>query len=159
MSEIGTVRGASGRIYLAARYSRREELCVYADELRAAGLIVTSRWLLGEHQWDGDAAEVARAYEERGELWPATVRFAVDDWEDLTSAGTLVSFTEPTRSVSSSRGGRHVEHGIALGRGMRVLVVGHLENVFHLLPGTEFHPTWESARAALLVGVSAGVAR
>jgi hypothetical protein len=146
-------------VYLAARYSRRKEICVYAEELRAADVIVTSRWLLGELQWDGGAAAVAEAYEQRGELWPEAVRFAMDDWEDLTTAETLVSFTEPMRSVSSSRGGRHVEHGIALGRGMRVLVVGHLENVFHLLPGTEFHRTWESARDALIAGVAAGAAR
>ena len=35
------------KIYLAARYSRIEELNVYAQELRDMGYEVTSRWLLG----------------------------------------------------------------------------------------------------------------
>jgi hypothetical protein len=40
------------RVYLAARYSRREELCRYADDLRAIGHTITSRWLDGNHQVD-----------------------------------------------------------------------------------------------------------
>lgn len=36
------------RIYLAARYSRREELLGYRADLEAAGHIVTSRWLAGD---------------------------------------------------------------------------------------------------------------
>ena len=36
------------KVYLAARYSRRDELNGYADELRAAGHRVDARWLRGE---------------------------------------------------------------------------------------------------------------
>ena len=35
------------KIYLAARYSRMEELRGYADELAAAGHVITSRWICG----------------------------------------------------------------------------------------------------------------
>lgn len=37
-------------IYLAARYSRRLELCGYREQLRAAGHKVQAVWLDGEHQ-------------------------------------------------------------------------------------------------------------
>lgn len=37
------------KIYLAARYGRREELAGYRKELEAEGHIVTSRWLRGNH--------------------------------------------------------------------------------------------------------------
>ncbi|HZZ79637.1 MAG TPA: hypothetical protein VFE62_14045 [Gemmataceae bacterium] len=37
-------------IYLAARYSRRVELCGYREQLRAMGHTVDAVWLNGEHQ-------------------------------------------------------------------------------------------------------------
>jgi hypothetical protein len=37
-------------IYLAARYSRRLELCGYREQLRAMGHVVDTVWLNGEHQ-------------------------------------------------------------------------------------------------------------
>ena len=43
-------RGDGMRIYLAARYSRLEELTGYADDLRAIGHRVEARWLLGSQQ-------------------------------------------------------------------------------------------------------------
>ena len=50
--------------------------------------------------------------------------------------------TEPPREPSSSRGGRHVEFGIALARSKRLIVVGHRENVFHWLHMVEFYSEW-----------------
>jgi len=45
----GVFRAGGGRVkvYLAARYSRGPELVGYRSELRAAGHVVTSRWLNG----------------------------------------------------------------------------------------------------------------
>jgi hypothetical protein len=37
------------KIYLAARYSRRPEMCRYAQQLENLGYEVTSRWLNGTH--------------------------------------------------------------------------------------------------------------
>ena len=128
--------------YLAARYSRREELCAYKADLEARGHSVPARWLLGEHQVHG--LEAARAIEASGPV-PAeqAVLFAEDDMEDLLAADVLVNFTEPPRS-SATRGARHVELGIALGlrraasmfdaQVRRIFIVGPLENVFHALP-------------------------
>ena len=132
--------------YLAGRYSRREELAGYAAQLdRTFGpsWSVKATWLLGSHQWDG--AGEAKAAEV---IPPEALRFAEDDWRDVTAASAVVCFTEPPRQTSS-RGGRHVEMGIALGMGKPVIVVGHRENVFCLLPQVEFCPTWDGAVVAL----------
>lgn len=146
------------RIYLAARYSRREELCIYRDQLRAIGHDVQARWLDGKHQLsdkgvpigDGGEALVEGVDDGSTQVQNAELRakFACDDWEDVTGAEVVVSFTEPPRS-NASRGGRHVEFGIALARESRVIVVGYRENIFHWLPQVEFFDTWEAARAQI----------
>lgn len=63
-------------------------------------------------------------------------RFADEDFCDLGSASVLVCFTEEPRTTNS-RGGRHVEFGIALGMGKPCVVVGPYETVFHCLPWVE----------------------
>lgn len=150
--------------YLAARYSRREELCEYKPALEARGHLVPARWLLGEHQVHG--VEAARAVQGDGPF-PAdqAVRFAEDDMEDLLAADVLVAFRETPRHVAT-RGGRHVEFGVALGlrrAGLgrpAIFVVGPLENVFHALPEVDGRfDTWAGFLAALdagRVGVSCG---
>ncbi len=137
------------RVYLAARYGRREELLARAGELTADGHTVTSRWLLGNQQWDAATLAAATALEERRETPPEAARFAVDDWADVRAADVLILFTEPPGSAAGTRGGRHVEFGMAYALGKHCLVVGGRENVFHLLPGVEHHPTWERARRRL----------
>jgi len=129
------------KIYLASRYSRFREMQGYRDELESAGHVVTSRWINGDHQIDDQGLSVQAKEAER-------IRFASEDRDDLLTADCVVSFTEAPRS-SNSRGGRHVEHGMALALGKRVMVVGHRENVFHCLPEVEFFPAWQDARAAL----------
>ena len=130
------------KIYLASRYSRFPEMQSYRSELERAGFSVTSRWINGGHQMDSagmstQAGEVNR------------MQFAQEDYDDLCSADCVISFTEEPRTMSNSRGGRHVEHGMAIALGKRVIVVGHRENIFHCLPQVEFFPTWEDAQAAL----------
>lgn len=151
------------RIYLAARYSRREELCGYRTQLQEQGHAVTSRWLNGAHQISdvgvpiGDKGEAlvegddGTANEEAAALRSA---FATEDVADVWDANCIVSFTEPPRA-GHSRGGRHVEYGIALGMWqdgyeMRICVVGHRENLFHWLPNVEFYTTWDECFEALI---------
>jgi hypothetical protein len=139
------------RIYLAARYGRREELCRYRDELRAEGHDVQARWLNGKHQISDAGVPLGAHGEAAVEGTSAEhallrAKFARDDWEDVTGADVVISFTEAPRTAAS-RGGRHVEYGIALARGARVIVVGHRENIFHWLPQVEFCLTWEAAKA------------
>lgn len=153
------------KIYLAARYSRREELCGYRTELLERGYRVESRWLNGEHQLSNDgtpigeggealvegtlrSGEVLSECEQSERAAALRTRFALDDWEDVNSAELVINFTEPPRS-KANRGGRHVEFGIALARRARVIVVGYRENIFHWLPGVEFFETWDAAREAI----------
>jgi hypothetical protein len=123
------------RVYLAARYSRWQELAGYAEELRAIGYEVTSRWIKGDHELRADG---------QGEADHWAVVWASEDREDLLAADIVVSFTEGADVPGRARGGRHVEFGMALETGKRLLVVGPRENVFHHLPGVERFADWPS---------------
>jgi len=150
------------KIYLAACYSRRVELLGYRAELEAMGYVVTSRWLNGSHQISssgvpiGDSGEALIEGDDGGQSEEAKrlrQSFAQEDVADLDEATVIIAFTEPPRSTAS-RGGRHVEFGVALGWSMsdgdyRLIVVGYRENLFHWLPAVEFYATWEEAKAAL----------
>ena len=141
----------STKIYLAARYSRREELCGYRAELRELGFEVTSRWLDGAHQISDTGeplGEVGERAVERGVA--SAAHFAIEDFTDLVRCDICVSFTEPPRS-SANRGGRHVEFGVAIAEAKRLMVVGYRENVFHWLPKVEFFESWRDCRTVLEV--------
>lgn len=142
-------------IYLAARYSRRAELCGYRDTLTAMGHIVTSRWLNGDHQISDNGQPIGETGEaliegDDGSTSPKAIalreRFAQEDIKDVKDADILIAFTEPPRS-NASRGGRHVELGIALGLGIKVWVIGHRENIFCWLPEVSFFPSIYEALA------------
>jgi hypothetical protein len=146
------------KIYLAARYSRREELCGYREELRDLGHDVQARWLDGKHQLtsrgqsigEGGEAVVEGVADGSSQVEDASLRgkFAKDDLDDVKAAELLVAFTEAPRS-NSSRGGRHVEFGIALALGIRLITVGPRENIFHWLPVIEQFNTWGEAKKAI----------
>lgn len=153
------------RIYLAARYSRREELCSYREELRRMGHDVQARWLDGGHQISDQGIPIGQHGEAlvEGDLCSGEIlsedarsrqaaalraKFANDDFEDVTTASCLIAFTELPRS-SPSRGGRHVEFGIALAYMCRIIIVGPRENIFHWLDEVEVYGTWDQAKANL----------
>ena len=124
------------KVYFASRYSRHLEMQEYCRIItRDSNSIVTSRWIWGNHQIDDKGLSQETRQEERE-------RFAREDYEDLMNADLVISFTEVPRSTNS-RGGRHVEFGIALGCGKRVVVIGYRENVFHCLPQVEFYASFE----------------
>lgn len=120
------------KIYLASRYSRREELCGYREQLRAAGHDVDVRWLSGNHTIDsvadGDSGSA------RADTVAKRQQFAVEDLQDIRNSDLLIAFTEPERT-GPTRGGRHVELGYALGDGKPVIICGPRENIFCWLPG------------------------
>lgn len=127
--------------YIAARYDRREEICIYADEIRELGYEVNSRWLLGTHQIHPNAEKVdIDKHPEHGVTLDARP-FAEDDVADVAACDTLIFFSEPPDS-HSKRGGRHVEFGMALAQSKRIIVIGDRENVFHCLPKIERFNTW-----------------
>lgn len=130
------------QVYLAARYSRREEMLGYAGQLEAFGYTVTARWITGIHEKPG-APNDGPSYTDA-----ERAHFASEDLADLRAADILIAFTEPAHA-GPARGGRHVELGYALASGHRVIVVGHRENVFCCLPEVEFHGSWESCCAML----------
>lgn len=121
-------------IYLAARYTRHPELQTYARELKDLGHRITSRWILGGHQITDDGLSAEGTAEQR-------IRFAREDYEDLINADLSIHFTEKPRT-GPTRGGRHVEFGIALEKQQRIIVVGFRENIFHCLQQVEFFETW-----------------
>jgi len=126
------------RYYFAGAYARRAELARRADEMEAAGIgaEVHSRWLT-DPQEAADAGFSADHLTDAGRVARAW-QFAERDLIDLTSCEAIVSFTG-----EGARGGRHVEHGVALDMRigshprMRLIVVGPREHVFHCHPMTE----------------------
>lgn len=125
------------KTYIAAMYSRRVEMLDYAGQLTRAGHTVTSRWLNGTHEAaDGDKSQ-----------WGD---FASDDLEDISKAECLILFTE---THTPPRNSRMVEMGYALGIGVRVVVVGPIENVFCQLPDVLRYASWEDLAAAWKLSV------
>jgi hypothetical protein len=122
------------KFYLAASYARRREMQGIAAALEAFGPQVTSRWVRGDHELDDGLTNEAKA--------GLNARFGGEDIEDIHAADVVVSFTEPPQSAYA-RGGRHVEFGVAVASGKRLIVIGYRENVFHWLPQIEFYERWE----------------
>jgi len=151
------------KIYLAARYSRREQLCELRDQLKRMGHEVTSRWL--QTEWVNRPDQSSAAPPEY------RAKYAQIDLEDVDAADVVVSFTDPPAGTCpkceglgdivwpaedggsprmrcpecqgkgytrSGRGGRHVEFGYAMAKGKRLIVVGYRENLFHEHPSVEF---------------------
>ena len=137
------------RIYLASRYSRIDEMNKHATELRSIGYTVDARWLNGNHQLHEGAEEVEN---NPGSITQKAMLFAQDDLDDLIASNMVICFTEISYSQDSvSRGGRHVELGLALmwnyksilSLQKQILLVGPRENVFYCLPNIKQFTTWE----------------
>lgn len=133
------------KIYLAARYSRNDEMRDVRDVLTALGHEVTSRWI---DQHGGSLLESIVA--ERLNTGPAECsKYAEIDVADLMAADTVISFTS---AEGGGKGGRHVELGLALGLAKRVIICGPRENVFHTLPAVEWYPDWQRLVMAMTGG-------
>ena len=128
------------KIYLAARYSRHPEMQHIAHALMVQGHDVTSRWIWGAHQTLDESLL-------HPEVRSDSQRFAQEDIADLEAAECFIGFSEAIRQPS--RGGRHVELGMALALGKRICVVGGLEHVFHTLAHVEHYATLEALLQAL----------
>ena len=103
------------KVYMAALFSRREEMEDKAIFLRASGYQVVSSWVFG------------------GEEGLARSDIAVLDLDDVEKADILLAFSHP-RGTHTPGGGRHIEFGYALARGKICVVIGPRENVFHEHP-------------------------
>lgn len=112
------------KAYLAARYSRRDEMCEYAVELAEEfGVRVTSRWLAEQEPLNSQMGQHSEEF---------YIKTAYVDILDIEMADVLIFFAEDPL-IGVPRGGRHVEFGYALATGKKIFVVGPKENVFHYL--------------------------
>lgn len=98
------------KIYLAGRYSDRVKLLGIAKTLEGQGrnINATPIWLTGEN----------------GGTWP--IECAANDMNDLFASDLLLFFSEST----GRNGGSLVELGMAIAKGIPVVVVGRYTNVF-----------------------------
>ena len=125
------------KIYLAARYQRKDEMAAWGNVLKRFGHEVTSTWIYGG---------------EEGLTRPQIARL---DLNDVARAEAVMSFTE-TAGAAVSRGGRHVEFGYGLALGLKMIIIGEKENVFHELDGIEICPTlddWIAQQEDAIVGL------
>jgi hypothetical protein len=115
------------KIYLAARYSRKDEMAILADRLKDDGHEITSKWNYGNEA--GMSREAV----------------ALMDYEDVERADTLVLFTERLGSYNRG-GGRHFEFGEAYALNKDCFVVGEQEHVFCHLPKVIQFNSFEECR-------------
>jgi len=123
------------KIYIAARFSRRPECNALAHKLIAKGHIITSRWV------KPDSDHVAPTGLSKQAADKERQRFALEDLEDVLACDGMVSLMEEPRN--NSRGGRHVEFGIAVGLEKALFIIGPRETVFHHLPSVKHFDTLE----------------
>jgi nucleoside 2-deoxyribosyltransferase len=107
------------RIYLAARFGRRDELREIARALRRLGYVVTSSWL--EQQEDAIDS-------------PDSPHLAALDLREIGECDVFVAFTDHPGTPGAERGGRHVEFGAAAVLGKMIVICGPVEHLFHRLP-------------------------
>ena len=124
------------KIYLAARWMRRDEMSVYADILKDDGHEITSTWVYGNEE--GLTREGA----------------AMLDFNDVKRADTFIGFNEGKGTLFTG-GGRHTEFGLAYAWGHECLFVNNFqrsreyEQIFHSLPKLGHHETFNEVREYL----------
>lgn len=111
------------RIYLAARYSRREELRQVACMLVERGHKVVSEWVFR----DDDELSVDRLESSARQAH----RVADRDVRGIQSCDLLVQFS----GDGTTQGGKHFELALAWAYRKECVIVGPPENLFQFLPG------------------------
>jgi len=126
------------KIYLASRYSRREEMEVHARDLQDLGFEIASKWVWG-------AQDILANPQEAKQM-------ATQDRADVLRSDLVINFAE-AKEVDYPRGSRHTEFGMAYQAGKVCYVVGRwgteLENIFHNLEGVVIFENWETIYAHL----------
>lgn len=122
------------RVYIASRYSRRDEMRNVAEQLSERGFIVSSTWLQEDYPLNMNLDGLTP--EQHAEI-------ATQDLEDVISSDKLIFFAEDQNN-QPPRGGRHCEFGYALALGIDIYIVGNRENIFHYLPNLKVVPNLEA---------------
>lgn len=120
------------RVYIAARYTRKEEMKEVRRKLSEIGIASTSNWLEEPHSATTQLTELTNEQ---------NTEYAEADLRDIDRADHVLFFSE---ADLTPRGGRHVEFGYALAQGKRIHVVGPKENIFHYLPTVTNYDTLEA---------------
>jgi hypothetical protein len=121
------------KMYLTARFARRDEMATYAEDLNRLGHTVTSRWLAVEFDPETPLSH------------PRWSQLAQQDVDDIRRADALICFTE----TGGGGAARQVEFGIGLGLGKRIYIVGNAEHLFHTLAQLEVYSEWNTLVGAL----------
>lgn len=111
-------------IYIAGRYSRRNEFRQVRDKLIKRGYCITSNWLNENEPLQSQMGQKSSG-------WYYDTQAV--DLLDIFRANAVLFFSEDPL-VGTPRGGRHVEFGYALGLLKPIYVIGPKENVFHYNP-------------------------
>lgn len=120
------------KVYMGARYARRHELRVYSSQGNGVGVENVGRWIYFDLPQDADTHALAKE--------------AQRDWDDVVKAEAFVLFTEDAEPADApSKGGMHVELGIALAHRKRIIIVGPPGNLYHHLGGIKQFATWAQA--------------
>ncbi len=122
------------KVYLAARFSKRPIVEAWGKALEHHGFEIVSRW--SQRDSDHKLVDGLSPQAEDSERQ----RFAIEDIEDIDKAHICLSLMEEPRN--NSRGGRHIEFGYALGKGLDLWIVGPRETVFHHLPQVHCFDDW-----------------
>ena len=110
------------KAYIAASFKRRDEILI-AEKVLSPFFDIVSTW----------TKEVEVGYFDD----VSNQRKATQDMYDLDRADMLIHF-------SNGEGcGNMTELGIAINKGLKIVVIGQRKSIFHWLPSIEFYETLE----------------
>ena len=134
------------RVYLAAAWSRKDEIKKIADELIELGVDVQAQWLSEPAIFPADVSK-AFFLQQRAEI----------DVNDILQCDLLVRFSDDltgqTVPASLATGSRMFEMGLAWQAGKEIIVVGGYQCVFDYLEGVIHVRDVEDLKMQLLAPV------
>jgi nucleoside 2-deoxyribosyltransferase len=132
------------RVYVAARYARKNEMKMIASAIKEAGAILSTDWFNEAADPNIDLDAVSDDHCEA---------IAERDLNEMRQSDLCISFTEDPKACFK-RGGRHNEFGFCLALGIPLWVVGPRETVYHYLPWVEVFDNAQQMLDALKVEAS-----
>lgn len=121
------------KIYLAGRYSIRDQLKEHRDTLHMLGHEVTSRWLDFEDENPDQFADEHARNTDSSHVSAEFRKFVAQmDVDDVKAAHVVMLFTNEL----GRRGGMFVEWGIGIALDKVLVLIGPEINVFQHYPGT-----------------------
>jgi len=127
------------KYYFASRYSDHPLMRQRRNELLAAWpeSEVVSRWI------DAHGGTIQQSFTQgilNTEMDMVWATGGHPDVLDVMACDILVSFGH---KEGGGQGGRHVEFGMGMALGKRLVLIGVREHIFHTAPQVEFYPTFE----------------